>query len=96
MPKLTKEQQRLLLWLFKPSSFVEVTTNHKLHNALYNGLHNYRDDKGSRYKFDIRTLRALEINDLVSSQVVYYCGLAWVRFTISDAGRNFVSTFAAS
>lgn len=96
MPKLSKEQLRLLLWLSKPSNFFEVTTDHHLNNVLYNGLHNYRDDKGNRYKFDIRTLHALERNEFVGCETVYYCGLAWMRYTITDAGQVYVSTLAIS
>ena len=87
MPKLSDEQLRLLLWLSLDANFFEVTTEHRLNDALYNGLHNYKDEQGNRYKFDIRTLHVLEINELVGWEKVYYCGLAWTRYTISDKGR---------
>jgi hypothetical protein len=87
MPKLSKEQFRLLLWLSLPSSFFEVTSAHHLNDVLYNGLHGYKDEKGKKYKFDIRTLQALAANKLVDFETVYYCGLEWTRYTITDAGK---------
>ncbi|MGJ8694529.1 MAG: hypothetical protein ACSHW0_18875 [Thalassotalea sp.] len=89
MPKLTPEQIRLLVWLSKPTSFIEITREHHLHEHLYNGLHNYRDSKGGRNKFDIRTLNALDTAGFVTCKTVYYCGLAWQRYTISDSGKLF-------
>lgn len=85
--KLSDEQLRLLLWLSLKPNFFEVTTEHRLNDVLYNGLHNYRDEHGNRYKFDIRTLHILERNELVDDEKLYYCGLEWTRYTISAKGE---------
>ena len=96
MSKLSKEQFRLLKWLSLPSSYIEFTHGHCLHNVLYNGLHNYKDGKGNKYKFDIRTLHILETNKLVDYEVVHHVGLEWTRYTLTDAGKQLTLSMRSS
>jgi hypothetical protein len=87
MPKLTHEQYRFLFWLSLPESFFEVSREDGFMDDKYNGLHGYAKREGGFYKFDIRTLYALEGEGLVSGQIVYYFGVPWERYTLTKEGE---------
>ena len=87
MPKLSHEQLRLLFWLSLQSTVFEISREGGFVTDKYNGLNRYKDNQGKAYKFDIRTLKILEDNELVESQNVYHFGVIWERYTLTEKGR---------
>jgi hypothetical protein len=96
MPKLTKEQIRLLIWLSQPETVFEVSREDGFMDDKYNGLHTFINPEGLRYKFDIRTLYRLEGEKLIGGNYVYHFGIMWERYTLSQAGQVYVSMLAIS
>jgi hypothetical protein len=86
MPKLTHEQLRFLFWLSLPASFFEVSRKDGFMDYEYNGLHGYAKKQGGFYKFDIRTLYALEGEGLVKGDIVHYFGIPWEKYTLTEKG----------
>jgi len=86
MSKLTHEQFRFLYWLSQPKSFFEVSREDGFMDDKYNGLHGYVNKTGGFYKFDIRTLYALEGEGLVEGKIVYHYGIAWENYTLTEKG----------
>ena len=87
MPKLTPEQTRLLMWLSLPQTIFEVSREDDFMDDKYNGLNTFKNEEGKRYKFDIRTLYRLEGEELVKGQYVYYFGIMWERYTLTEQGH---------
>lgn len=87
MPKLTHEQLRFLYWLSLPNTFFEVSREDGFMDDKYNGLHGYAKKEGEFYKFDIRTLYALEGQELVTGEIVYHYGIAWERYSLTEKGE---------
>ncbi|TWX57787.1 hypothetical protein [Colwellia hornerae] len=86
MSKLTHQQLRFLFWLSLPGSFLEVSRKVGFMDDEYNGLQGYAKKQGGFYKFDILTLYALEGEGLVKGEIVYYIGIPWEKYTLTEKG----------
>lgn len=96
MPKLSKEQKRLLVWLAQPNNHLEICRQqgHSLNQV--NGLKTYTDEFGNHYKFDIRTLNKLISEALVSSEIIYPFGLKHEQYALTKLGFEFVEKLPKS
>lgn len=93
MPKLSKEQKRLLVWLAQPNNHLEICRQqgHSLNQV--NGLYTYTDEFGNSYKFDIRTLNKLISEALVSTEIIYPFGLKHEQYALTKLGFEFVENY---
>lgn len=87
MPELTKEQQRLLIWLSLPSTHFEICRELGSSYRKMNGLESYVDWFGDRYKFDKRTLQRLIDAGLVTSELLYPFGIKHEHYYVTEEGR---------
>lgn len=96
MPKLSKEQKRLLVWLAQPNNHLEICRQqgHSLNQV--NGLYTYTDEFGNSYKFDIRTLNKLISEALVSTEIIYPFGLKHEQYALTKLGFEFVEKLPKS
>jgi hypothetical protein len=90
MSKLTPEQFRLLTWMALPETLLEVSREVGFMDDKYNGLHNYIDKEGERYKFDIRTMYCLEGEGLIQGQYVDHLAVWWERYELTEKGHSLV------
>jgi len=88
--KLSNEQLRFLVWLSKKTTNFEICQEQQMTDIIYNGLYNYIDDKGSRLKFDIRTLIRLLDEELVIGEFTTHFGIKWMRYTVTASGNAFI------
>jgi hypothetical protein len=88
MPELTKEQQRLLIWLSLPSTHFEICRELGSSYRKMNGLESYVDWFGDRYKFDNRTLQKLIDTGLVTSEFLYPFGINYERYYVTEEGQT--------
>lgn len=95
MPKLTKEQIRLLIWLSLSKTHFEVCRQIGYSYRKVNGLQSYANKDGVSYKFDMRTLYKLVNENLVTSKLVYPFGIKHEHYFLTQSGQYFVSAFAA-
>ena len=96
MPKLSYEQIRLLTWLSIVGDAFGVRFNHSSNQFNYLGLHHYVTPDGVEYKFDIRTLKKLIRSKLIKSKVVWYYGIKWKNYVLTESGYVYSSLVAAS
>ena len=95
MPKLSKEQKRLLIWLSRPTSHLEICRQHGYSLNQVNGLKTYTDELGTPFKFDIRTLKKLVTESLVVGEFIYPFGLKHERFVLTRLGKELVEQLSA-
>jgi hypothetical protein len=96
MPKLTKEQIRLLIWLSWTDTHLEICREIGYSYRQVNGLDSYVNDDGKPYKFDMRTLDKLVNENLVTSEFIYPHGMEYQHYTLTQAGQVYVSMLAIS
>ena len=96
MPKLTKEQIRLLIWLSYSETYFEICRQVGYSYRQVNGLQSYVNKDGVPYKFDMRTLNKLVNENLVISELVYPFGIKHEHYCLSQAGQAYVSMLAIS
>ena len=94
-PKLSVEQTRLLIWLSRTSTHLEIFRKIDYLYRTPNGLQSYVNQSGEPYKFDMRTLNKLVNENLVTSQFLYPFGIKHEHYFVTQAGKDFVSTFVA-
>jgi hypothetical protein len=91
MPKLTKEQNRFLIWLSLNSNHFEICREVGSSYRKTNGLDRYVSKHGQRYKFDIRTLTKLVKEGLVTSEIVFPFGIKYEHYFLTEQGANYLS-----
>jgi hypothetical protein len=96
MPKLTKEQIRLLIWLSWTDTHLEVCRDISHSYRKVNGLNSYVNDNGEPFKFDMRTLNKLVNENLVTSELLYPFGVKHEHYFLTPAGQVYVSLLAIS
>ncbi len=94
MPKLTKEQIRLLIWLSLENTYFEICREMSSSYRQMNGLHTYVNKHGQRFKFDTRTLGKLVKEELVTSEIIYHFGVKYEYYFLTKKGRGFVFAYA--
>ena len=94
MPKLTKEQTRLLIWLSLEKTYFEICREMSSSYRRMNGLHTYVNNHGQRFKFDTRTLGKLVKEELVTSEIIYHFGVKYEHYFLTKKGRGFVFAYA--
>ncbi|PKH88645.1 hypothetical protein [Colwellia sp. Bg11-28] len=96
MPKLTKEQMRLLIWLSYSATYFEICRQVGYSYRQVNGLKSYVNKDGVPYKFDMRTLNKLVNENLVQSEIIYPYGVKHEHYFLTQAGQVYVSMLAIS
>lgn len=94
MPKLTKEQTRLLIWLSLENTYFEICREIGYSYRQMNGLHTYVSKHGQPFKFDTRTLGKLVNEELVTSKIIYNFGVKYEHYFLTKKGRGFVFAYA--
>ena len=94
MPKLTKEQTRLLIWLSLENTYFEICREIGYSYRQKNGLHTYVSKHGQPFKFDTRTLDKLVDEELVTSEMIYHFGVKYEHYFLTKKGRSFVFAYA--
>lgn len=96
MPKLTKEQVRLLIWLSVPTTHLEVCREIGYSYRKVNGLESYVNKQGEPFKFDTRTLNKLVNENLVTSELIYPFGVKYEHYKVTELGRAYLSALSIS
>lgn len=96
MPKLSKKQERFLIWLSWANTRFEICRQSAHSYGKKSGLHTYVNNKGIPFKFDIRTLEKLIEEELVTSEYVYYFGIKYEYYYLTQAGQVYVHVLAIS
>ncbi|WP_282166617.1 hypothetical protein [Shewanella japonica] len=91
MSKLTKEQNRFLIWLSLSSTYFEICREVGHSYRKTNGLERYVSKHGQRYKFDMRTLTKLVKEELVTSEIVFPYGIKYEHYFLTEQGADYVS-----
>ena len=94
MPKLTKEQTRLLIWLSLENTYFEICREIGNSYRQKNGLHTYVNTHGQPFKFDMRSLGKLVNEKLVTSEIIYNFGVKYEHYFLTKKGRDFVFAHA--
>ena len=81
--KLSKAQFGLLIWLSN-GNLLEVCNGLGTYKGKTNGLHTF-DGRCSK-----RTMHRLETEKLVYTKTIYYFGISWQRYLITNKGLGFI------